>query len=109
MFKSYCRCQIKIKGARDRDPVPRLRLKRKFGKSGARDLYQAAAGLYEQDLDAPPVADDVRYRPKMETQTRALKVIFMACVSEEKEIGLWEMRKEGWVNCTTKSGKAYTK
>ena len=27
---------------------------------------EAAAGLYEQDLDGPVVADDVRYKPKME-------------------------------------------
>jgi hypothetical protein len=66
---------------------------------------EAAAGQYEQDLEAPPVADDVRYKPKMETQTQALKIMFMACVSEKKKIGLWEMKKEDWVKHTTKSGK----
>jgi len=64
---------------------------------------EAAAGLFEQDLDGPVVADDVRYK-QMETQTQALKVMFMACVSEKKKIGLWEMRKEDWAKFTTKKG-----
>lgn len=66
---------------------------------------ESAAGQYEQDLYGLPVADDVRYKPKMETPTQGLKIMFMACVSEKKKIGLWEMNKEDWVKCTTKSGK----
>ena len=31
--------------------------------------------------------------------------MFMACVSEHKKIGLWEMKKEDWAKCKTKGGK----
>ena len=29
----------------------------------------------------------------------------MACVSEHKKIGLWELKKEDWLQCTTSAGK----
>ena len=31
--------------------------------------------------------------------------MFMACVSEPKKIGLWEMKKEDWMKFKTKAGK----
>jgi hypothetical protein len=60
----------------------------------------------EQDLEGSPLKPGLLFRAKTgETKCQGLKVMFMACVSEEKKIGLWEMKKEDWLKCKTKSGK----
>ena len=63
-------------------------------------------GVYQQKKGGPPVPDDVKYKPKKaETPTQEIKAVFMACVSEHKKIGLWELKKEDWLQCTTSAGK----
>ena len=42
---------------------------------------------------------------KAETPTQEIKFMFMACVSEHKKIGLWELKKKDWEKCTTSAGK----
>ena len=66
----------------------------------------AAGHEVEQDLLGPPLPPELLFRAKTgETKTQGLKVMFMACVSEHKKIGLWEMKKEDWAKCKTKGGK----
>ena len=49
----------------------------------------AAGHEVEQDLLGPPLPPKLLFRAKTgETKTQGLKVMFMACVSEHKKIGL---------------------
>ena len=65
----------------------------------------AAGHEVEQDKQGPPLPPKLPFRAKTgETKTQGLKVMFMACVSEHKKIGLWEMKKEDWMKFKTKAG-----
>jgi len=70
-------------------------------------FYEVGGGVHEaeQDLKGSPLKPEMLLRRKTgETKTQGLKVMFMACVSESKPIGLWEMKKKDWFKSRLKDG-----